>query len=165
MAIKSAEAKERAKKTRKIRDARNREKLNEQMREYRKKNPEIIKAIKQRQWQNNKESIGSRNKAWRDSNKNVTKNQKLRAQYGITLDDYHCMLVAQNNCCALCGKEFGDTQFTRPAVDHCHNTGKVRGLLHGQCNTGLGFFNDDIDLLLKAAEYLTPPLQMANQSV
>lgn len=78
-------------------------------------------------------------------------------KYGITLAQYDQMIVDQNNCCKICDKEFIKTssEHRNPInVDHCHNTGKVRGLLCSKCNTALGNFNDNEDILLKAIEYL-----------
>ena len=59
------------------------------------------------------------------------------------------MMVEQNACCAIC-KEFMQS----PHIDHCHKTGKVRGLLCQTCNSGLGMFHDQPDQLRAAAEYL-----------
>ena len=65
----------------------------------------------------------------------------------------------QKGLCAICQRE--NTQKSRKkgeicrlAIDHCHETGKVRGLLCGACNKGLGHFEDDIELLLTAIIYL-----------
>lgn len=77
----------------------------------------------------------------------------LRA-YGLTLDDYTAMLTAQGGRCAICGAASSDATKRRLAVDHCHGTGRVRGLLCGKCNIGIGQFNHDPDLLTKAIEYL-----------
>jgi hypothetical protein len=60
------------------------------------------------------------------------------------------MLVAQENRCGSCGDVFVKTPF----VDHCHTTGKVRGLLCSHCSTGLGNFKDSIMRLLLAIRYL-----------
>jgi hypothetical protein len=80
------------------------------------------------------------------------KNQKLKRIFGISYDEYLNMLAAQNNCCAICGT---DTPGARAfAVDHCHDTGKIRGLLCSKCNTGIGNLKDDIDLLKRAIQYL-----------
>lgn len=73
------------------------------------------------------------------------------SQYGITPDDYKVMLDKQNGTCYIC-KKF-DTKAL--AVDHDHDTGKVRGLLCTRCNRGIGLFGDSPDLLARAAEYLT----------
>jgi hypothetical protein len=76
----------------------------------------------------------------------------LKLKYGITPEDYNFMLEGQNNVCAICDKP--EVQNKRMAVDHCHETGKVRGLLCSMCNTAIGKLNDDPNLLDKAAKYL-----------
>jgi len=59
------------------------------------------------------------------------------------------MLKQQGGVCAICKKK------GRPlGVDHCHSTGKVRGILCGKCNSGLGFYDDDSDVMRAAAAYL-----------
>ena len=58
----------------------------------------------------------------------------------------------QDGKCAICGKR---DELRRLALDHCHKTGKLRGLLCMQCNTGLGQFRDDTNLLQKAITYLS----------
>jgi hypothetical protein len=83
---------------------------------------------------------------------------KLKANYGLTVDEYKSMLAEQNNVCAICKKpetaKSNGGYIKSLAVDHCHSTGEVRGLLCHHCNTGLGKFKDDIELLKSAIEYL-----------
>lgn len=73
-------------------------------------------------------------------------------QYGLTPEDYARMLEEQNGVCAICKKECPTGQ--RLSVDHCHDTGKVRGLLCRNCNRGLGSFKDDRNAVLAALLYL-----------
>jgi len=82
-----------------------------------------------------------------------TRTYKLMSKYGITEDDYIQMLQEQNFKCAICQTE-ADYQGRSLAVDHCHDTGVVRGLLCQKCNIGIGHFKDDITLLAKAIQYL-----------
>jgi hypothetical protein len=77
----------------------------------------------------------------------------IRNQYGITLAEYNAMLEAQDYKCAICGNE-DEVEGRRLAIDHCHTTGKIRGLLCGKCNRGLGLFYDNTNNLAKAIEYL-----------
>ena len=78
----------------------------------------------------------------------------IRRQYGITLDEYHQMLDEQGHKCAICGN--GDeVEGRRLAIDHCHDSGVVRGLLCGKCNRGLGLFYDSAELLKSAIQYLS----------
>jgi len=77
----------------------------------------------------------------------------IRNQYGITLAQYNEMLEAQDYKCAICGNE-DEVEGRRLAIDHCHTTGKIRGLLCGKCNRGLGLFYDNTTALAKAIEYL-----------
>jgi hypothetical protein len=75
-----------------------------------------------------------------------------KRHFGITLKDYEDMLFKQNGVCAICLKECKTGQ--RLAVDHCHTTGKVRGLLCMECNRGLGAFKDNVVVLTTAIKYL-----------
>ncbi|WP_113701923.1 endonuclease VII domain-containing protein [Nonomuraea lactucae] len=74
-------------------------------------------------------------------------------QYGLTLADYDRMFQAQNGVCAVCrGPQVEFRRFLD--VDHCHATGRVRGLLCGTCNAALGAVNDDPELLEALAAYI-----------
>lgn len=77
----------------------------------------------------------------------------LKSTYGITIEDYDHMLEEQNNCCAICYTHVS-TQIKNLHVDHCHTSGEVRGLLCSKCNTGLGMYNDDVEILKSAIRYL-----------
>lgn len=78
----------------------------------------------------------------------------LRSNYGIGLDDYYWLLEKQKGCCAICGVEKNSRGRRWFDVDHCHATGKVRGLLCSECNHGIGALKDNIDTLQKAVIYL-----------
>lgn len=78
----------------------------------------------------------------------------LKQKYGITPEQYDERLAAQGGVCAICGDPPEDPRGYRMHVDHCHDTGAVRGILCGPCNRGLGNFGDDVDRLLAAVEYL-----------
>jgi hypothetical protein len=79
------------------------------------------------------------------------KRRHLMARYGITVDHYDAMLVSQRGLCAICRQPVGAKTFN---VDHCHETGVVRGLLCHLCNRGLGLFRDNPNLLVEAIKYL-----------
>lgn len=77
-------------------------------------------------------------------------------QYGLTPDDYFKMFDAQDGKCAICDEvpAAGRVKYRKLHVDHCHATGKVRGLLCHHCNTALGSFLDSPLTLKSAIEYL-----------
>ena len=80
---------------------------------------------------------------------------QLERKFGITVEQYNEMLEKCSSVCEICGSS--DTKHTKQKylnVDHCHNTGKVRGLLCHACNIGLGKFEDNPGFLLKAINYL-----------
>lgn len=145
-----------------------RKELAEKTREYKKENREIVNA-----W----------NRMDRKRNPEKYKQEKLRHEqkygkaYGVTTDilsyfkitkeDYDLLFLEQNNLCAICNKTETKKSRTpgnicRLAVDHCHfcwgngNKGmiSVRGLLCHSCNTAIGKFRDNPELLRKAALYL-----------
>lgn len=74
----------------------------------------------------------------------------LYKRLGITMADYFALAEAQEWRCKICEK----IPQTRMHLDHCHKTMRVRGLLCGTCNKGLGQFRDDPKLLEVAARYL-----------
>jgi hypothetical protein len=103
------------------------------------KDIEKRKAASRRRYANNVERERAWRKKSRDANPEQTKNLRLKSVYGITLENFKAMQVAQSNRCAICQKDFGAEYSNRPHVDHCHTTEVVRGLLCDRCNVGLGF--------------------------
>jgi len=86
--------------------------------------------------------------------KSRVKNQVLIKKYGLSLDEHSFLSAEQNHQCLICNILFSETRHRVAYVDHCHKTEVVRGLLCGKCNVGLGHFNDDPLILLKAIAYL-----------
>jgi len=83
--------------------------------------------------------------------------KELRRCFGIGLEQYSKIFDDQDGKCAICRQpetQIRNGRYKALAVDHCHNSGKVRGLLCCDCNQALGKFKDDPSLLRKAAEYL-----------
>lgn len=78
-------------------------------------------------------------------------NYQLVKKYNITQEAYDKKLAYQNYGCGICGQAQGVRKL---AVDHCHATGKIRDLLCNSCNTALGSFKDNPELLNKAADYI-----------
>ncbi len=86
----------------------------------------------------------------------LARSRKARlATYGLSLEEYDILLLAQGGVCAICGKSQSGKRKMRLCVDHSHKTGQVRGLLCEKCNVGLGSFRDDPELLVRAARYLS----------
>jgi hypothetical protein len=131
---------------------------------------EASKAAGRKYYQNNKELVKAKanarpvedkrryKRAWKNENPRAVKSMHLKRLYGITIDDYDAMLIKQSGVCAICGNHetrlAQDGQPSMLAVDHCHETGKVRGLLCHSCNNGIGFLNDDVDRIQAAIDYL-----------
>lgn len=104
---------------------------------------------------NNRDKINKRQMKWRIENSGKFKahirKHHLKSKYGITPERYNVMLWLQNGHCALCDVVPNKKQLH---VDHCHETGKVRGLLCIRCNSALAQFGDNIDGLKKVLVYL-----------
>lgn len=77
---------------------------------------------------------------------------KLKAKYGLTVEAYDAMLAGQGNACAICEEQCATGR--RLAVDHCHDTGRVRGLLCVRCNRAVGLLMDDPERADSLATYL-----------
>jgi hypothetical protein len=141
------------------------EELSKKNREYREKNRESLIEKSRRQYAENRDRRIESARKWRIANgERIKATRRLRAErdrelwlknhFGITLADYDAMLERQGGGCAICGCRRSKNG-KRLAVDHCHVTGDVRGLLCDNCNRGLGYFGDNSERLTKAAEYLT----------
>jgi hypothetical protein len=75
-----------------------------------------------------------------------------RRTFGMSADDFDALLESQGGGCAICGKR--PERQASLHVDHCHDSGRVRGIVCVNCNQGLGQFGDDPELLERAAAYL-----------
>ncbi len=100
-------------------------------------------------------------KSWRQRNPVKVKQQyrrdNLKKNYGISVKDWNILFAKQNGLCAICSQPetvLLNEKLKRLAIDHCHLTKKVRGLLCAKCNKGLGLFKDRPELLNQAAKYL-----------
>lgn len=121
-------------------------------------NPEYKNNQKEntKQWiKNNVDKYKKGQKDWlAKQDKEYIKVQRRNFQlqkYGLNIESYNKLLEKQNGMCAICGKK--ETKKSL-AVDHCHQTGKVRGLLCFRCNFGLSYFSENAERFLMAYNYL-----------
>jgi hypothetical protein len=109
------------------------------VRRWREENPEKYAALRRRQ---------------RESGAKAAMDRKshLKRKYGMTVEEYDEMFRSQGGVCAICGAE--PTPGISLHVDHCHETGAIRGLCCFRCNNALGDFGHGIDRLRGAITYL-----------
>lgn len=101
----------------------------------------------------NKPRAAADAKRWRANNKERAADHGRKNLYDLPMGAFEQMLASQDGKCAICERtEAGGRGAFH--VDHCHDSGKVRGLLCNSCNGGLGKFRDRPELLLKAVKYL-----------
>lgn len=133
-------------------------------RRFRQNNPAKVKAAKHRYYEDNKAHVNKKAAEWRRLNPekrkaiaiawnrrhpDQRKHYQLVCLYGISLDEYRSLLSEQGGKCALCRRAK-----RRLCVDHCHDTGVVRGLLCVPCNGALGKLGDTSESLARAVAYL-----------
>ena len=87
-------------------------------------------------------------------NPEVVHNRNRKSKYGLEFEDYTEMLEKQNFTCAICSRPERYKGKKNLAVDHCHKTGAVRGLLCSSCNKALGLLEDNLEFIRNAEEYL-----------
>lgn len=117
----------------------------------------------------NKERVKAVARRWRDSNPGMFTHRvwvnKIRSKYGISEAEYMEMLSNQDNSCAVCKTlEPGGLGGSHFQVDHCHQTGRIRGLLCLGCNNG-GKLTDNPDLLARKILYLIRSGSMLSSSI
>lgn len=105
-------------------------------------NKEECKKYAKEYYQENKEQVKLAGKIYR-----------LRVRYGLSYDEYNALLEKTGGKCPICNVIFGKGN-KRACVDHCHKTNKIRGIICSRCNKALGEFNDNSELITKAAEWL-----------
>lgn len=93
-----------------------------------------------------------RSKEWYENNKERVRENQMMKKYGVTVEQFNEMVSHQNNQCEICSKVMDGPR--EPAIDHCHSTGEVRGLLCINCNVAIGHMNDDTERLMNAIKYL-----------
>ena len=160
----------------------NKEKIKQRTKQYRKDNAEAIKIKKREYYDKNilmfkekgrkrylkeKETLLAQRREY--YKKNIVKEREIRRlyrlkqtkdtlksyqikKYNLTIEDFKNLLEKQQGKCYICkGSSMPNKNL---AIDHCHETGKVRGLLCHMCNRGLGYFKDNVNLLHDAINYL-----------
>ena len=96
----------------------------------------------------------------RRDRRNYSHDRHIGETYGITTDEYRAIHKYQGGACAICQRATGARK--RLSVDHCHDTGLVRGLLCQKCNRDvLGHLRDDLDAFARAIDYLESPPAVA----
>lgn len=90
----------------------------------------------------------SEEKKYRQRNTAKQRLTKIRQMYGLEPEQYEALIKKQDGKCAICHC------IVTLVVDHCHKSGKVRGLLCRKCNTGLGMFEDNIKIINSSIKYL-----------
>jgi len=113
---------------------RNKDRIAEYGKEYRKANPEKGAIRAKKYWENNKYKCEM---------------ARIKKIFGLSQQDYEQLLFSQQGLCCIC-----NTQLENLNIDHCHTTGKIRGLLCKECNLALGLFKDNPTSLRKAALYI-----------
>lgn len=135
--------------------------------ERRDKDPDLFKERRRqycRAWRaNNPEKQLAASRRWIAANKEKIRNYESQTQhrrsmnrklreYGVTVEMYAKMLESQGGGCAICCRKHEERRTLN--IDHCHETGEIRGLLCGPCNKALGAFGDNVDGIRKAMRYV-----------
>jgi hypothetical protein len=124
----------------------------ERLKEWRKANPDKVKAQNTRS--NTKRRINetgyfdpNRKEEWSRAKRSA----HLKRKYGITIEEFERISKDQGDRCKTCLRGTDEIWL---CVDHCHTSGKIRGLLCNTCNSALGGVNDNVETLENMIEYL-----------
>lgn len=134
------------------------DKINQKNKIWAKNNKDKVREIQIRWYNKNAQTKLNKCKAWAKANPEKVKNSHLKRTYNIEITTYYELYKKQNGVCAICQcpetAKHKNGKTKRLAVDHCHKTGKVRGLLCVRCNMGIGVFKDSTNLLILAIKYI-----------
>ena len=121
------------------------------------RDPEELKEYRRDYWEKNRERLladqrerGKRNyRAKPDQYRERSRRSRIKS-YGLTVTEFDAMALAQGGVCPIC-----TNPMEPPVIDHCHETGRVRGLLCRPCNAAMGLLGDSEAGILRALAYLT----------
>lgn len=145
----------------------NKDEVLKKRKDYYEKNKDQIR-IQQLQYRKTEAGKKSRNKytksekgrkiqrkyIFSDKGRRTRKTYYYRKYFNISLEELTTLLEKQDYRCAVCGTLEPGGRHKKFSLDHDHETGKIRGLLCDKCNRGLGYFNDNIEVLKRAIKYL-----------
>lgn len=93
--------------------------------------------------------------AYQKRNSTRVRERHYARTYDFSLEEYEALLAEQGGLCAICQLPEEGPRYKHLAIDHCHISGQVRGLLCSKCNKALGGFRDSADILRSALAYIT----------
>ncbi len=129
-----------------------RERTKEQRRLYLEANKERRAQVRKAHYEANRERLLQEGKARYEVRKASVEAYQIAKAYNITMDSWNALYEQQDGCCAICQTPLDCGKNTH--VDHCHESGTVRGLLCSNCNSGIGLLSDSPDMVLRAYHYL-----------
>lgn len=129
------------------------ERLREKKRVRTPEQQELRRVAKRVRYAAKREQICAQERLYWSNKTDIHRERRLQRRYGITIEQLNAIVEAQKGKCALC-EEALKLGTKSVHVDHCHETGKVRGVLCARCNLGIGRFGDTIHGLEKAIAYL-----------
>lgn len=125
---------------------------NSAVHKWRKAYPEKEKEKQAKYYKKNATEAKEKMKEYKKVNKSRIKTLNLK-KYGLSQEQYEVMVELQNHSCKICKRH--SSEFSKGlCVDHCHKSGKIRGLLCGPCNTGIGLLQDNPAIIIAAATYV-----------
>jgi hypothetical protein len=130
--------------------------------QYREKNREAVLRARREWYHRNRDAMLVYWKKYNSENKDRRRWIVRKCKYGITPSEFESLLERQNGKCAICDAEFAKVQARAPHIDHCSETGRIRGLLCSRCNTGIGLLQHSPRILVEAINYLSPVLNVTD---
>ena len=117
--------------------------------------PEKKKAYIKEWRKKNKEKISNQCRKWKKEHPEHMRNYYYLYKYGITYEDRNNMIIEQDGICAnpLCDTKFSDLDSTKIHIDHDHDTGKIRGILCNLCNLLEGYVDKNAKRIFGIIEY------------
>ncbi len=119
--------------------------------EYKRKNKDVLRTKRRAYLAGRKEEQREYQASYHEAHRAEQRNRQLIKRHGISAAEFDALLASQGGVCAVCGEAGG---MRRPAVDHSHITGDIRGILCSNCNTAIGLLADLPERADAAALYL-----------